>query len=108
METLKKCHNSKLSQALIIYLTHNEKPNPKGSIILFTLVQNEIKDMLNSDVIMPIIFSYVLTIVQMLKATENYDIIGNYQRIDKILELIFPDNLERKKCLAQLIAYCIK
>lgn len=108
MEALKKTHNSKLTQQIALYLQHKGELESKGETILFNIVKTEMVDMLLSGVVVPIVFSYVLTVVQMLKVTDNYDIVLNYKKIDKVLSIIYLNETERKPILAQLISYCIK
>lgn len=108
MEALKKTHNMKLTQHIIFYLHHNGEIGSKGEEILFKNLETEIVDMMTAGVIMPIIFSYLLTCVQMLKVSEGYDLMINSKKLDKILSLMFPNETERKTALSQLILFCIK
>ena len=107
MEVLKKVYNAKLSEYIILYLRHIPQENT-GSDLLFKVIQDEVNDMLQHGVVQALIFTYLLTLAQMLKVTEDYDIVTNYIKIDKILGLVYPDETERKKHLSQLITYCIK
>lgn len=106
MEALKKTHNSKLTQCLIFYFQSESAIGSQSEEILFNHVKTEMSDMRNSGVVDLIIYTYVLTVLQMLKVN-NYDLIPNYKKVDKILSIFIPDS-ERKTVLAQTVSYCIK
>lgn len=104
MEALIKVHNVKLADNLILYFRNNSL----NETILFNNVQSEMQDMLNSGVVMPIIFTYILTTLQMLKCIDDYNIVENYNKIEKIISLLYNDEKEKKIVISQIISYCIK
>jgi|SRR6185437_1067010 len=108
MEAIRKAYNRNLSQHLIFYLQTDTDSRPEVEAILFNNVRMEIIEMLKSGVVVSIIFSYVLTVISMLKATSNYEFVKNHLKINAILELLYFDEKERKKVLSQLISFCIQ
>lgn len=108
MDTLKKTHNTKLPQDIIFYLDVLPSAPSEVEEILFNNVKAEIDDMLSAGVIMPIIFTYILTVLQMIKVTKNYDLVINCKKIERLLSIIYSDETERKTAMQQIIAYCLR
>lgn len=104
METLQKTHNSKLPNYVYLYL---EYTGPDDNL-LFNNLQIELEDMIKSGVIIPIIYYYILTSIELLIIKINYDLIKNYPKMEKIFTLIYQNESERKKVLSQTIAFALK
>jgi len=111
METLQKVHNSKLTEYIALYLQHKKNPDQeqdKSELILLNQARLIIIDMRDSGVVPAIIFSYFLTVAQLLSSAGRYNIVDDYKKLDTLLGLLYDDEITKKRHLSQLIVYVTK
>lgn len=98
--------NPMLTSALIDYFTKDGSHEQQAE---YNMVKEQIVRMQDSGTNSHIIFSYLLSVFQVLRMKGHFNLAININKMQNILHIIFPDEQEYVKRLSmQLIGYYIQ
>jgi hypothetical protein len=101
IQSLQAVFNPNFSQYIISYLTNN---NPLQRNILFIIVKTTIENMLQNNVVKPLILYYAITTINMIKALNKVELTSVMPEIKKMISIIYPNDEEYvNKVVAQIL-----